>query len=99
MACENCNCGKKQMEENAAAKLVEAKTVDKIEIKQRYPDKLMTGMNTIVLMNGQPIRHAKSVELKIDGRGMGIVKIEMYAEVKMDEAIVADAEVKCGSEE
>lgn len=89
MACENCNCGKAQIEQ--------ARSVDKIEIKQKDPNKLMTGMNTIVLLNGSPIKHAKSIEVKVDAKGMGIVKLEMYAAVKMDESIVKDAEITDGT--
>lgn len=85
MACENCTCGQAQIEK--------AQRVDKIEIKQRDPNGLMTGANTQVLLNGQPLRHAKSIEVKVDARGMGLVKIEMYASVKMDESIVKDAEI------
>jgi hypothetical protein len=86
MACENCSCGKAQIEK--------AQTVDKIEIRQRDPNKLMTGANTIVLMNGQPVRHTQSIEVKVDARGLGIVKLEMYASVKMNESIIKDVEIK-----
>lgn len=85
MACPGCSCGQAEIES--------ARRVDKIEIKQRDPGKLMSGMNTQVLFNGVPIKHAKSIELKVDSRGLGIVKLELYASVDMDESIVKDTEI------
>jgi len=85
MACPGCSCGQAEIEK--------AQRVDKIEIKQRDPNKLMTGMNTQVLLNGVALKHAKSIEVKVDATGMGLVKLELYANVKMDEAIVKDAEI------
>ena len=90
MACPGCSCGQAEIEL--------ARSVDKIEIKQKDPSKLMTGMNTVVLLNGVPLKHASSIEVKVDAKGMGIVKIEMYANVTMDEAVVKDAEITGGEE-
>jgi hypothetical protein len=92
MSCQNCHCGQKEREEQQA--LIEsARKVDKIEIRQRDKDKLMDGRNTIVVMNGQPLKYVKSIEVKVDAKGLGIVKLEMYASVAMDESVVKDAEV------
>lgn len=90
MACQGCSCGQAELEK--------AQRVDKIEIKQKNPNSLMTGMNTIVLLNGVALKHASSIEVKVDAKGMGIVKIEMYANVVMDEAIVKDAVITGGEE-
>ena len=88
MACPGCSCGQAEIEK--------ARSVDKVEIKQRDPNKLMDGSNTLVMLNGSPIKHAKSIEVKVDANGMGIVKIEMYASVSMDESVVKDAEITNG---
>lgn len=89
MACQGCSCGQAEIEL--------ARRVDKVEIKQKDPNQLMSGMNTIVMLNGVVVKHAKSIEVKVDSRGMGIVKLELYASVAMDESIVKDAEIMGGS--
>jgi len=86
MSCQNCSCGLKQIEM--------ARTINKIEIKQRDPSKIMDAENTVLFMDGLPIRNASSIEVKIGPDGRGIVKLEMYASIEMSEAVVQDAEIK-----
>ena len=85
MACQNCSCGMAQIEA--------ARRVDKVEIKQRDPNSIMDAANTVVILNGVPLKNPRSIEVKIAPNGTALVKLELYARVDMDESIVKDAEI------
>jgi hypothetical protein len=85
MACQGCTCGQAQLEL--------ARRVDKIEIKQRDPSKLMGADNTVITLNGVPIKNPQSIEVKIAKNGDAYVKLELFAKVDMDQSLVKDAEI------
>jgi hypothetical protein len=86
MACKGCSCGMAEIEK--------ARSVDTVEIRQRDPSKLLDASNTIVILNGVPLKNPQSIEVKITNNGDAIVKLELFAKVDMDRAIVKDLEVK-----
>jgi hypothetical protein len=86
MACTNCSCGLKQIEM--------ARSINKIQVKQRDPSKVMDRSNTAVFMDGIPMKNVSELEVRIDQTGRGKVTITMYAQVEMEESMVQDAEVK-----
>ena len=86
MACQGCSCGMAEIEK--------ARRVDKVEIRPIDKNKLMDDTNVMVIINGTKIINPKSIEVKIkEGQRGGIVKIEMFADVSVAEAIVKDTEV------
>lgn len=86
MSCQNCTCGMKQIEM--------ARTINKVEIKPIDASKIIDGSNTQILIDGQPIKNARSIEVKIGPDGLGIVKVELYAKIEMQESLVKDAEIQ-----
>jgi len=50
----------------------------KIEVKTRDPSKPSTGDNTEVYIDGNLIKHAKSLKFEVEAGGMAKVTIEMY---------------------
>lgn len=80
------------------AQIEAARRIDKIEIKPIDKTKLLDASNTMIILNGQPIKNPHSLEIKMAADGTAMVKLELYAKVSMDESIVKDAEVVSGQE-
>jgi len=76
-----------------------------VEIRQRKEEliggRIMTGANTQVLIDGKKVPYARSVEFKVDARGLAVVKLELYANVKIHGKIkteITEIDVKTGEE-
>jgi len=52
--------------------------------KSRNPEKIATGFNTEVLIDGQPLKGVKSFSFEVTAKNVGLVKIELYAHVEID---------------
>jgi hypothetical protein len=71
-----------------------ARSINKIQVKQNDPTKLMDASNTAVLMDGIPMKNVSELGFSIDKNGRGKVTITMFAQIEMDESLVQDVEVK-----
>jgi hypothetical protein len=58
----------------------------KIQIRNKEGSEEMTtkGMNCQVLLDGEPVKFCKSFKFEVEAGGMGLVTMQMYAEVEMD---------------
>jgi len=57
----------------------------KISIKNKYPGNALSGPNTVLLIDGVEMKGVKSFSFEIDARSLATAKIEMYADVDIDE--------------
>jgi hypothetical protein len=87
MSCKDCKCPIK-------SKLVKAKSVHKIQLKQKNQNELLKGANTVVLLDGKELYGAKSIKIEVAACEVGKVTIELYASVEMDEATVQDPQIE-----
>ena len=56
----------------------------KITIKNKQPGKPLTGANTEVLIDDQPLRYAKRITLEVGAREVATVIIELFADVSVE---------------
>jgi len=59
-------------------------TPHRLTIKNKQPGKPLTGANTEVLIDDQPLRYAKRITLDIGAREMATVTIEFFADVSVE---------------
>ena len=55
-----------------------------IQIKNKAPGKISTGMNTMILMDGEPLEGVTDLQFKVDARGVAKVTMTMVADVALD---------------
>lgn len=67
-------------------------TIEHIKIYARDPSKPMTGINCRVELNGAVLGSCRSAEFKIDTKGLGIVKLELYASVDIEGQVETEIE-------
>lgn len=58
----------------------------KIQIRNRedQEDLITKGMNTQILLDGEPLKFCKSFKFEVEAGGMAKVTLEMYTTVEMD---------------
>lgn len=55
--------------------------VPKLTIKNKAPGKLLTGMNTELLLDDKPLKYVTSFKLECDARGFAKLTLEMFVDV------------------
>ena len=60
-----------------------------IEITNRNPGNVMTGATTMVRMDGIPVKLCKSIKFEANAKGLALVTMELYADVKVQSDRVA----------
>lgn len=64
----------------------------KLCIKNKAPGSVSTGLNTEVLLDGKPLL-ATGLELKVRSNGITTVKIELIADVEVDDMLIEDLQL------
>lgn len=59
----------------------------KIELRSKNPDKISTGANTELYIDGQKAKGVKSFKYEVDARGVGIVTVQYFGSVAIDSNI------------
>ena len=57
----------------------------KIIIKNKTPGRVSHGANTQVLLDGEPLRYVKSVNLNVTAKELSVVTLEMFADVEIED--------------
>lgn len=56
----------------------------KIEVKNKTTDKVSTGANTELYIDGQKAKGVKSFKYEVQANGVGVVTIEYFAHVEIE---------------
>ncbi len=64
-------------------------TPHRITVRARNPEanRIMTGMNCEVLMDGEKLRNCKSIVFSCDAKGIASVKLDIFAEVCIENVL------------
>ena len=54
------------------------------KLRPRDPDKLMTGANTILEIDGKEVGNVKGVKFEVEARGVGTVTVTYYGSIEVD---------------
>lgn len=59
-----------------------SQTVNKITVKNKNPGTISTGANTVIELNGEPIKYCTFFKMEVKPKSLAKVTIEMYADVE-----------------
>lgn len=71
----------------------------KLTVKNKYDDQAGAGVNTEVLIDGNPVRGCKSVQFKVDAGGLALVTLEFFANIDMEAYSISKIEKTKGKNE
>lgn len=60
----------------------------KIELRTKNPDKVSSGANTELFIDGVKAKGVKSFKYEVNSRGLGIVTLEYYANVTINSNVI-----------